>query len=167
LLEGDGFALIVRGARGRPVKLVIVPPESITHEYDPATLTLDAAVELLAAKTAGGGASGGRELGSHPDGGKITLRAGRFGPYVNWGKVNATLPKSLSQEDVTLEDALRLIEAKAGAAPKAPVKKTAAAKARKKIEHSDEAPFEDAKPVKAKTKKPPAKKAAQRKSATK
>ena len=31
-------------------------------------------------------------LGEHPDGGPIAARAGRFGPYVSWNKVNATLP---------------------------------------------------------------------------
>ncbi len=34
-----------------------------------------------------------RELGEHPEGGAVAIKAGRFGPYVNWGKVNATLPQ--------------------------------------------------------------------------
>ena len=52
----------------------------------------------------------GRVLGEHPDGGKIAARAGRFGPYVSWEKVNATLPKNVTLEDVSLELAIRLIE---------------------------------------------------------
>ena len=53
-------------------------------------LTLEKAVDLLKAKAAGAPADG-RVLGDHPDGGKIAARAGRFGPYVSWEKVNATL----------------------------------------------------------------------------
>ena len=60
---------------------------------NPDTLTLDEAVAMLDAKAAGGGVTG-RLLGQHPDGGPITVRDGRFGAYVNWGKVNATIPKS-------------------------------------------------------------------------
>ena len=60
-----------------------------------------------------------RALGDHPDGGAVTLREGRYGPYVNHGKVNATLPKGTDPEKLTLEEALALIEAKAGKAPKA------------------------------------------------
>jgi len=146
---------------------------------DPAALTLEAALALLAAKAAGGGggATGGRLLGDHPDGGKITVRAGRFGPYVSWGKINATLPKGASADEVTLDEALRLIEEKGGApkksAKKAPAKKAPAnkppAKAKKKIEDSDETPFDDSQPVKravkatakkTAAKKPPAKKTA-------
>ena len=75
-----------------------------------------------------------RSLGDHPDGGAVTLREGRYGPYVNHGKVNATLPKGTDPEKLTLEEALALIEAKAGKAPakgkgaakKAAPKKTAA-----------------------------------------
>jgi DNA topoisomerase-1 len=56
--------------------------------------------------------------------------AGRFGPYVKSGKINATLPKGVAPEDLTMEAALPLLAAKAGAAPKkkAPVKKAAAKK---------------------------------------
>jgi len=55
-----------------------------------------------------------KELGEHPDGGKITVRDGRYGPYVNWGKVNATLPKGTDPQSVTLEQALEWVAAKAG-----------------------------------------------------
>jgi len=134
---------------------------------DPASLTLEAAVELLKAKAAGGASAAGRALGEHPNGGTITVRAGRYGPYVNLGKINATLPKSMSAEEVTLEDAIRLIEEKGGVPKKkTPAKKTAAAKPakpKKAIEASDETPFADSKPAKAATKKAPAKKAAAKK----
>ncbi|MGD9539689.1 type I DNA topoisomerase [Methylocystis sp.] len=154
---------------------------TIPKDSDPAALTLEAALALLAAKAAGGGgAAGGRLLGDHPDGGKVTVRAGRFGPYVNWGKINATLAKGASPDEVTLEEALRLIEAKGGApkksgakktpAKKAPAKKAAAKKAapkaRKTIEESDETPFEDSRPVRQAI-KAPAKKTAPKKAAAK
>ncbi|WP_144753511.1 type I DNA topoisomerase [Bartonella saheliensis] len=52
-------------------------------------------------------------LGEHPEGGTITVRNGRYGPYVNWGKVNATLPKDKDPISVTLSEALELISDKA------------------------------------------------------
>jgi DNA topoisomerase-1 len=57
-----------------------------------------------------------KDLGEHPDGGKITVRDGRYGPYVNWGKVNATLPKGTDPQSIELGKALELIAAKAGSA---------------------------------------------------
>src|SRR5690606_16398211 len=72
-----------------------------------------------------------KELGDHPDGGPITVRDGRYGPYVNWGKVNATLPKGKEPASVTVEEALELIAAKAGKSggvKKASGKKKTAAK---------------------------------------
>jgi DNA topoisomerase-1 len=140
---------------------------TIPKGTDPASLTLEQAVELLAAKAASGPAGGGRALGEHPEGGVITLRAGKYGPYVSHGKVNATLPKGTSLDDVTLIEAIRLIEEKGGPVKKKPpAKKAAAAKAKtsaktkKAIADSDETPFDDARPVKkaAATKKAPAKK---------
>ena len=81
---------------------------------DAAALTLEEAVAALAAKASGGGFGGGRLLGEHPAGGAVSVRPGRFGAYVNWGKVNATLPKSLSPDDITLGEAVDLIEEKEG-----------------------------------------------------
>ncbi|RFC67270.1 MULTISPECIES: type I DNA topoisomerase [Mesorhizobium] len=55
-----------------------------------------------------------KDLGEHPDGGgNITVRDGRYGPYVNFGKINATLPKGKDPASVTVEEALALIAAKA------------------------------------------------------
>ena len=54
---------------------------------------MDQALAALAAK-ASGVIPGARSLGEHPQGGVVTVRSGRFGPYVNWGKVNANVPKS-------------------------------------------------------------------------
>jgi DNA topoisomerase-1 len=67
----------------------------------------------------------------------VTVREGRFGPYVNWGKVNATIPKSTRPDSITLADAIELIAEREGkpapparkAAAKAPPKKAASAKA--------------------------------------
>ena len=74
---------------------------TIPKGTDPASLTLDEAIELLKAKAAGGGVIG-RLVGEHPDGGPVTVRDGRFGAYVNWGKVNATIPKGTAPDSVTL-----------------------------------------------------------------
>ena len=97
---------------------------------------LNRAVALLAEKRAGRPGRGAataplKDLGAHPETGEpIHVMAGRFGPYVKSGKINATLPKGVAPEDLTLEDALPLLAAKAGAAPKkkAPAAKKAAAK---------------------------------------
>ncbi|MBX4335717.1 type I DNA topoisomerase [Bartonella raoultii] len=51
-------------------------------------------------------------LGDHPEGGAVTVRNGRYGPYVNWGKINATLPKDKDPMHVVLSEALELISAK-------------------------------------------------------
>lgn len=86
------------------------------------TVGLNRAVDLLAQKAAGGGRFGRGGSGTpaaiktfEHDGGIISVRAGRYGPYVNQGKVNATLPKEVKPEDVTIEQALELIAAKGGA----------------------------------------------------
>ena len=102
------------------------------------SIGINRAVSVLAEKKsrfANGGRSATatalKELGDHPDGGKITVRDGRYGPYVNWGKVNATLPKGTDPQAVTVEQALEWIAAKAASGKsgrKAPAKKAAATK---------------------------------------
>ncbi len=96
---------------------------------------LNRAVALIAEKNAKGGRGGAakalKELGKHPDTDEpINVFDGRYGPYVKHQKTNATLPKDMTPETVTLEKAIELINAKAGTAKKkkAPAKKKTAAK---------------------------------------
>jgi DNA topoisomerase-1 len=96
---------------------------------------LNRAVSLLAEKAASSRARRGanviKELGEHPElGGKLQVLTGRYGPYVKHGKVNATLPKDREPEQVTLEEAVELIAARAakGPAKKKPAKKPSARK---------------------------------------
>ncbi len=84
---------------------------------------LNRAVSLIAERKAGGGRRPGapqlvKTLGEHPaGGGPISVRAGRYGPYVNHGAINATLPRNADPERVTLEEAVDLIARKAEAGP--------------------------------------------------
>ncbi|WP_170416693.1 type I DNA topoisomerase [Ruegeria atlantica] len=98
---------------------------------------MNRAVELLAEKRANPGrgrraaAKPLKELGEHPDGGAMQVLDGRYGPYVKWEKVNATIPKDIKPEDVTKEMAIELVNeraAKKGTKRKAAPKKKAAAK---------------------------------------
>jgi DNA topoisomerase-1 len=90
--------------------------KSLAKDDDVLSIGLNRAVALLAeAKgTNRRGGSPGKPLGAHPaDGKPVTLHEGRYGPYVKHGKVNATLPKSLSPNQVTLAEALPLLEERA------------------------------------------------------
>ncbi len=55
-----------------------------------------------------------RDLGNHPVSElAITLRSGKYGPYVSDGKVNASLPRGADVEKFTLQEAVPLIDARA------------------------------------------------------
>ena len=142
---------------------------------------MNLAVTKLAEAAAGGGrgrtaAEPLNVFGPHPtSGGEIKLMAGRFGPYVTDGITNATLPKAKDPGELTLEEAIVLIDERAAKGPakgkkKAPAKKAAAKKpAAKKAAAKKEATAEgeEAAPKKAAAKKPAAKKAPAKKPAAK
>ncbi len=55
----------------------------------------------------------GTVLGTHPqDKAEITLNNGRYGPYIKWGKNNYAIPKDYKGQEITLDTALKIIEAK-------------------------------------------------------
>ena len=113
--------------------------ESIDEVF---TVGMNRAVQLLAEKVASRGGRGVaaktlRELGEHPDqGGPVNIMEGKYGPYVKWDKINATLPKESDPNEVTLEAAVILIDEKAAqkgkGRRKAPAKKATKKTAAKK-----------------------------------
>ncbi|MFO1137679.1 MAG: type I DNA topoisomerase [Paracoccus sp. (in: a-proteobacteria)] len=133
------------------------------------TIGMNRAVEVLASKQMRGRAAAVApmaELGEHPDGGPVQVMSGRYGPYVKWGKVNATLPRDVEPAALTMEQALELIAAKAAKSGKKPAKK-AAAKPAAKAEKAEKAPAKKAAAKKAAAKKPAAKKATAKKAPAK
>jgi DNA topoisomerase-1 len=86
-------------------------------------LGLNRAVAVLAEKAAGRGRSSRagplHELGPHPVSGEpVRVLAGKYGPYVKHGATNANLPRGADPASLTLDEAVALISAREGAAPK-------------------------------------------------
>ncbi|MEM7521866.1 MAG: type I DNA topoisomerase, partial [Pseudomonadota bacterium] len=104
------------------------------------TVGMNRAVQLLAEKVASRGGRGRaapplKELGEHPEvGGPVNVMKGKYGPYVKWEKINATIPDTIEPEELTMAQAVHLIDERAAktgkkvAPKKAPAKKTAAKK---------------------------------------
>jgi DNA topoisomerase-1 len=127
------------------------------RDDDVLTIGQNRAVTLLAETPK---KAGGREVGSHPaDGKPITVRAGRFGPYVQHGKLMATLPKGTDADTLSIERAIEILAAKAeksGGKPAGGRK----GKAPPKANGATAAKTAKPKAAKAKTAKPKASKAA-------
>ncbi|MEQ8229731.1 MAG: type I DNA topoisomerase [Rhodospirillales bacterium] len=100
---------------------------SLKGDDDVLTIGLNRAVSLLADKPR---KDPPKELGMHPANKKpVMLKAGRWGPFVQHGKMMASLPKDMDKETVTLEVAVELLNAKAAKdGKKVPVKKAPAKK---------------------------------------
>ena len=109
---------------------------NLPDQSDVFEIGLNRAVTVLAEKRAGGGGRGRnqakvlKDLGKHPSDDKpVQILDGRYGPYVKYDKINATIPRGTKPEDVNIYMALEYIaekEAKSG--KKKPAKKKAAAK---------------------------------------
>jgi DNA topoisomerase-1 len=103
------------------------------------TVTLDEAIEIYKQPKRGRGRTATpplRELGDDPNSGKpIHVKDGRFGPYVTDGETNRTLPRDVTPESVTAEQAIELLAEKRAQGPakkrttRAPAKKAPAKKA--------------------------------------
>ena len=108
----DGLAVSVRSGRYGPYLIHGEDRVSIPEATEPDSLSVQKALELLAAP------SNDRELGADEESGQtIYLKAGRYGPYVQVGEVSdpkekpktASLFSSMTPETVTIEDARKLL----------------------------------------------------------
>ncbi|HEX4178797.1 MAG TPA: DNA topoisomerase, partial [Rhizomicrobium sp.] len=145
---------------------------SLDKDDDVLALGLNRAVDLLAKKLASV-----RTIGPHPaDKDLVSVRKGRFGPYVQHGKTVANLPRGVAMDDITLGEAVALLAEKgkalkprgaAGRKGKAPAK-AAAEKAPRKAA-APKAPAKATAPAKKAAKKTAPKKtaAAKKKAAAK
>jgi DNA topoisomerase-1 len=139
---------------------------SLKGEDDVLEIELERALAVLSAapprRGAGGktGAAVLRELGEHPEGGAIQILNGRYGPYVKYGKINATIPKELAPEAVTQAQALEWIAEKAakggGKSTSGTRRKSTTAAASAKKAPAKKAPAKKSPAKKASVKKPSA-----------
>ncbi|MGN9905949.1 type I DNA topoisomerase [Phytohabitans sp. LJ34] len=105
---------------------------SLDNEDKIFTVTLDEALALLAApktRQRRAAAEPLRELGVDPLTEKqMTIKNGRFGPYVTDGETNASLKRDQTPESLTIEQASEMLADRRARGPAKPRKKAAAAK---------------------------------------
>ena len=138
---------------------------SLERDDNVLEIGMNRAVDLLAKKMASV-----RNLGEHPkDKAPMSVRKGRFGPYVQHGNTVANLPRGVAMEDISLAEAVALLAEKGkqlkprAGAKKAPARKGATKKAAAPDAAAEAPKMAPAK--KAPAKKAPAKKAAAKKTA--
>ena len=139
-----GLPIVANNGRFGPYLLHDGKFKSIPKADSVYEINLPRALEVLAMEREPRGDSAAsvlKNLGPHPEDGKdITVRSGRYGPYVKHGSTNATLPKDITPEAITLDEALGLIAARVAKGPaKKPARKTAAKPAAAKKEKAADA----------------------------
>ena len=95
---------------------------SLESEDDVFNIAFEAALELIRAPKISRRRQGAQKKTLHElKKGEATIKvlAGRYGPYVTDGDVNASIPKGTAPESVTFEQAMELMEARRNAAPSA------------------------------------------------
>jgi DNA topoisomerase-1 len=149
----DGEEITVQNGRYGPYLKKAKDSRSLASEDQLFTITLEDCLKILAEPKLRRGQTAKpplREMGDDPvSGNSMTVKDGRFGPYVTDGEFNASLRKGDSVEELSVERAAELLQMRRD---RGPAKKTAKKKATKKKST-------------AKKKKAPAKKKAAKKSA--
>jgi len=139
--------LIAEKAAKGPSRRFGADPGKAIGDHPPALHGDGAERRVIADRLAG--------IGDHPSLGTVTVKSGRYGPYVTAGGVNATIPAEFEKDAITLAQAIALIDERAAkGGGKKPKKAAKPAKAKKAANGDDAAP----------KKKPAAKKAAKPKS---
>jgi DNA topoisomerase-1 len=128
-VDADGEEIQALNGRYGPYIKKGTDSRSLESEERLFTVTLDEALAIFAQPKQRGRAAAKaplKELGADPvSQGQVTVREGRFGPYVTDGEHNASLRKGDDIESITLERAAELL---ADRRERAPVKKKAAKK---------------------------------------
>ncbi len=163
----DGKLITAQLGKFGPYLRMGTDSRSLEHEEQVFTVTLEQALVIFAQPRQRGrqaAAAPLKEIGNDPvSGGLITLREGRFGPYVTDGETNASLRKDDSPDSIGLDRAAELLADRRARGPskkkakKKTAKKKAAKKATKKV--SPKAVGGDKPAVKKLAKKKTAKKA--------
>ena len=135
---GDGNVIEAQNGRYGPYLRKGKDTRSLESEEQIFTITLDGALKLFAQPKRGRTRSAAvvKEFGEDPATGKqLSLREGRYGPYVTDGETNASLPRGESPADMTLGRAAELVAEKRA---KGPSKRTGSRKksTRKKTSRS-------------------------------
>ena len=116
----DGETIVANVGRFGPYVKHGSEFRSLAPEDDVYTVTLARAKELLAQEKKSmrrqrAAPKELRALGAHPDSGApVKILDGRYGPYVTDGTTNASLPKGVAPEALTMDEAKALLEARAG-----------------------------------------------------
>ena len=118
----SGEAVVAGIGRYGPYVVHVKDFRSLTKDDDVLEVGLERALALLKEEKPGGrgrrAPTALRELGDHPtDGEMIKVMKGRYGPYVTHGGINATIPREIEPGDLSLEDAITLLQRKAEAGP--------------------------------------------------
>ena len=131
--DAEGTEITVQNGRFGPYLKKGTDSRSIESEEQIFTITLEEALAIYAQpKQRGRGAAKPplAEFGEDPSSGKkVTVKEGRFGPYVTDGETNVTVPRAMDPESLTAEQAYQLLADKRAKGPaKKPARKTAARK---------------------------------------
>jgi DNA topoisomerase-1 len=162
-VDGDGEEITAQNGRYGPYLKKGSDSRSLGSESELFTVTLADAQAIFAQPKQRRGRVAKppiAELGPHPgSGAQVRVLDGRFGPYITDGTTNATVPRGVQPEAVTLTDAVDLLAERAarGPAKKAPTKKAATKRAPAKKTAAKKQP----------TKQAPAKKTAAKKASAK
>ena len=107
---------------------------SLTKEDDPYTVTLERSIELIQAKRE---KDANKLIKAFDESELVKILNGRWGPYIQYGKLNLKIPKGTEATSLTYEDILKLA---GGEEPKAELKKGAKKAAPKKVAPKKAAP---------------------------
>lgn len=120
-VDPDGVEITAQNGRYGPYLKRGTDSRTLPSEEAIFTTTLEEALAIYAQPKRGRGATAApplRELGEDPTSGKpIVVKDGRFGPYVTDGETNRTLPRDVTPETITREQAVELLAEKRAAGP--------------------------------------------------